>query len=81
MTARVTLGHTGRTLQVSPMMTAGFVIMSVAAVIRVFGPWLRPILAQQSLVTSATLWSLAFALYVLGNFRYLITARPDGKPG
>jgi uncharacterized protein involved in response to NO len=81
MMARVTLGHTGRPLQVSPTMTIAFVAISASALLRVFGPWLRADLTRTALISSATLWSLAFALYVLGNVRSLITPRPDGKPG
>jgi uncharacterized protein involved in response to NO len=81
MMARVTLGHTGRPLQVSSMMTIAFVAISASALLRVFGPWLRADLTRTALISSATLWSLAFALYVFGNVRSLITPRPDGKPG
>jgi uncharacterized protein involved in response to NO len=81
MMARVTLGHTGRSLLVSPMMTIAFVAITGSALLRVFGPWLRVDLTRTALISSATLWSLAFALYVLGNARTLITPRPDGEPG
>ena len=81
MMVRVTLGHTGRPLQVTAMMTAAFVTISASAVLRVFGPWLRADLTRTALISSATLWSLAFALYVLGNARLLTTPRPDGKEG
>jgi uncharacterized protein involved in response to NO len=81
MMARVTLGHTGRPLQVPPMLTFAFVAITGSALLRVFGPWLRADLTRTALISSATLWSLAFALYVIGNARSLTTPRPDGKPG
>lgn len=81
MMVRVTLGHTGRPLQVPPMMTVGFVAITGSALLRVFGPWLRADLTRTALISSATLWSLAFALYVICNARLLITPRPDGKEG
>ena len=81
MMARVTLGHTGRTLQVSPMITVAFFAVTTAALLRVFGPWFRADLTRGVLMTSAGFWSLAFALYVIGNIRILTTPRPDGKPG
>jgi uncharacterized protein involved in response to NO len=81
MMARVTLGHTGRPLQAASMMTVAFIAISASAVLRVFGPWLRADLTRTALISSATLWSLAFAFYVIGNARSLITPRPDGKPG
>jgi uncharacterized protein involved in response to NO len=81
MMARVTLGHTGRPLQVSSMVTIAFVAISASAALRVFGPWLRADLTRTALFSSAALWSLAFALFVLGNARSLLTPRADGKPG
>jgi len=81
MMARVTLGHTGRTLHVSPVITIAFVAITAGALLRVLGPWFRPDLTRSALAVSAGCWALAFALYVLGNARYLVTPRPDGRPG
>jgi len=81
MMARVTLGHTGRPLHVSSLMTVAFAAITCSALLRVFGPWLRADLTRAALISSAGLWSIAFALYVVGNTRSLITPRPDGKPG
>lgn len=81
MMARVTLGHTGRKLQVSPLMTIAFIAITLSAVLRVFGPWFQPQLTRTALIVSAGCWSLAFALYIVVNARYLLTPRPDGKQG
>jgi len=81
MMARVTLGHTGRPLHVSPMMTLAFVAITASAGLRVLGPWIRADLTRGALVISAGCWAVAFGLYVLGNARILVTPRPDGKPG
>jgi uncharacterized protein involved in response to NO len=81
MMARVTRGHTGRSLDLSPMMTVSFLAITASALLRVFGPWLRADLTRTAVVSSAGLWSLAFAIYLVGNARFLITPRPDGKPG
>ena len=81
MMARVTRGHTGRSLDVSPMMTVSFLAITASALLRVFGPWLRADLTRTAVVSSAGLWSLAFALYLVANARFLVTPRPDGKPG
>jgi uncharacterized protein involved in response to NO len=81
MMARVTLGHTGRELRVGPLMTVGFVAITASAMIRVFGPWFRPDLTGTMHASAAGLWALAFVLYVVVNARYLVTPRPDGKPG
>lgn len=81
MMARVTLGHTGRVVAAGSMMTLAFAAVTTAALMRVFGPWFRAELTQNFLVISAGLWSVAFALYVIGNARVLMTPRPDGKEG
>ena len=81
MMARVTLGHTGRPLHVSGMMTLAFVAITTSAALRVLGPWIRADLTRSALIISAGCWALAFGLYVLGNARILLTPRPDGKPG
>ncbi len=81
MMARVTRGHTGRSLDVSPMMTVSFLAITASALLRVFGPWLRADLTRTAVVSSAGLWSLAFSLFLVANARFLVTPRPDGKPG
>jgi uncharacterized protein involved in response to NO len=81
MMTRVTLGHTGRQLHASPVMTIAFGAITVSAVLRVFGPWLRADFTRPVLIASAICWSIAFILYVLGHARILLTPRPDGKPG
>ncbi len=81
MMARVTLGHTGRTLKVSPLITIAFIAITISAVLRVFGPWFQPQLTRTALIVSAGCWSAAFILYVVVNVRYLLTPRPDGKEG
>jgi uncharacterized protein involved in response to NO len=63
------------------MMTVAFAAITGSAFLRVFGPWLRADLTRAALISSAVLWSIAFALYVVVNTRPLITPRPDGKPG
>ncbi len=81
MMARVTLGHTGRPLLVSPLMTIAFFAITASAILRVGGPWMRMDLTKNILIASAALWMLAFALYLAVNTRTLLTPRPDGKPG
>ncbi|MGH8291853.1 MAG: NnrS family protein [Gammaproteobacteria bacterium] len=58
MMTRVALGHTGRAMAAGPFMAAAFVLVSVAAVLRLIGaPGLLP--------TAGVLWALAFAIYFL----------------
>ncbi len=81
MMSRVTLGHTGRLLQVSPAITFAFITITVGAAFRVFGPWFWPQFNRITLTVSAGCWTTAFALFVIFNARNLMTPRPDGKQG
>jgi uncharacterized protein involved in response to NO len=81
MMARVTMGHTGRQIRASHLMTAGFVAITVSALLRVLGPWLRIDLTKPVLISSGIFWSLAFAIYLAVNVRALLGSRADGKPG
>lgn len=81
MMTRVSLGHTGRPLQASALMSAGYLALNLAALLRVFVPWLLPQAYLPALVTAGLLWTLAFALYVWECAPYLLQPRPDGKSG
>ena len=58
-----------------------YVLVSLAAVVRIALPLLAP---EQTLVAvqcSATLWSAGFGLYAVRYWPWLTRARLDGKPG
>jgi uncharacterized protein involved in response to NO len=63
MMSRVALGHTGRPLRAAPVTVMAYVLLGLAAVLRVAGPVL-PALAVLSLDLSGLLWMLSFALFV-----------------
>ncbi len=73
MMARVTLGHTGRPIDAPRLMSLGFVAITVSALLRVLGPWLRIDLTRTALIASGVCWSLAFAIYLAINLRALLT--------
>ncbi|MNT78430.1 NnrS protein [compost metagenome] len=77
MMARVSLGHTGRPLQVPAAIVGAFVLVQLAAVLRIgvvpFSHW--------GLGLSALCWVLAFALFVRHYAPILWAARVDGQPG
>jgi uncharacterized protein involved in response to NO len=78
---RVALGHTGRPLQVHPLIKMAYLLVSAAAVARVFGarvPWIgyRAVIA-----VSAALWMMAFAAFLWVYGPILLSPRVDGKPG
>ncbi len=81
MIARVSLGHTGRLLEPPRSVVLGFVLVSLAAIVRVLFPlanaeWTRP-----ALLVSGTLLASSFVLFLVGYARILVTAREDGKAG
>ena len=60
---RATLGHTGRTLRAGPATLAIYLLVTMAAVLRVAGPYTGHYVAAMSLAGAA--WTAAFALFVL----------------
>ncbi len=81
MMTRTARGHTGRPLTADRFEVACYVLVQLAAAIRVFGGMLLPDIYLTTVVTSATCWSSAFALYAIRYWPVLTRARVDGKPG
>jgi uncharacterized protein involved in response to NO len=80
MMTRTARGHTGRPLRADGWETAMFVLVQLAAVVRVFGGMvLGPYLA--SIQASALLWTAAFGLYAARYWPVLTRPRLDGRPG
>lgn len=78
MIARVTLGHTGRPLQLPAGVRWAFVLFHLGAAARVFLTQTWPLMA---LWLAAGCWALAFALYLWRYAPMLMQARVDGHPG
>lgn len=78
MLARVSLGHTGRPLELPQGFALAFVLLNLAAVLRVFGVGIHYSLA---LWLAAALWTGAFALYLYRYGPMLCRTRADGHPG
>ena len=78
MLARVSLGHTGRPLELPQGFALAFVLLNVAAMLRVFGVGIHYSLA---LWLAAALWTGAFALYLYRYGPMLFRTRVDGHPG
>lgn len=81
MMARVSLGHTGRALRASRSMTVAFALVMLAAAVRVFVPLVDMRVYRASVFVAGTLWTLAFAAFVLDFAPILTSKRVDGKPG
>jgi len=77
MMARVSLGHTGRLLEAPPVVTASFLCIIAAGLVRVAAPIL-PGSQYLTLVTIATVaWSIAFALFLARYWAVLVSPRVD----
>jgi uncharacterized protein involved in response to NO len=76
--SRAALGHSGRPLLAAPLTAAAYVLVSLAAVVRVFGVMIDP---SAGLMLSGLLWSGGFALYVAVYAPICLTPRADGRPG
>ncbi|HPQ25800.1 MAG TPA: NnrS family protein [Gammaproteobacteria bacterium] len=81
MMARVARGHSGRSIDVTRVMTAAFVVMNLAALIRVFGTAWGSATYARWVDLSALLWIVGFALFVWQYASILLRPRVDGKPG
>lgn len=77
MLCRVTLGHTGRDLYASPVTVLAFVLLQIAAVMRVVGAILAPAEIVLWLLVPAVLWSISFVIYLLAYAPMLLAPRPD----
>ncbi len=81
MMTRTARGHTGRPLVADRFEVACYVLVFIAAVIRVFGGMLMPSAYVITVVASGICWSAAFALYAVRYWPVLSRPRLDGKPG
>ena len=81
MMTRTARGHTGRPLTADRFETICYILVQVAAVVRVFGGALLPGIYLTAVITSAICWSSAFALYAIRYWPVLARTRIDGKPG
>lgn len=77
MMARVSLGHSGRPLVPSSLMSIAFAAIQLGALARL----LVPIIGSTGLMLAATGWALAFTLFIACYGRILLSARADGQPG
>jgi uncharacterized protein involved in response to NO len=81
MMTRTARGHTGRPLVADRYEVACYVLILVAAIVRVFGPLVVPPAYVGTVELSALLWSAGYALYAIRYWPVLTRPRLDGRPG
>jgi len=80
MISRVSLGHSGRPLELPPGLVAAYCALVVAALSRALAGML-PHYYLPLLAIAAAAWTLGFALFLYRYLPILTTPRVDGKPG
>ena len=81
MMTRVSLGHTGRLLAASPGMVGSFVLLTLAALVRVVAPFFTVAGYRTSVFVAGGLFTAAFVVFVAVVGPLLIAPRADGKAG
>jgi uncharacterized protein involved in response to NO len=80
VTTRASLGHTGRALVAPRPIVLSYLLITLAAAIRVFGPTIG-IDYLAGMAAAGLLWVGAFLLFVIVYAPILVRPRPDGQPG
>lgn len=78
---RASLGHTGRPLVVDPVIALAYLLLTAAALVRVFGLAILRIAYPEVILVAAFLWTAAFVLFTWIYAPMLLAPRADGKPG
>jgi hypothetical protein len=81
MMTRTARGHTARPLLADGFELAIFVLIQIAALVRVFGGMISPALVLPSMQIAGVFWAVAFGLFALRYWSVLMRPRLDGKPG
>ncbi|OAI14377.1 short-chain dehydrogenase [Methylomonas lenta] len=81
MMARVALGHTGRALKTSNVMAIAFLLINLAAIMRVLFPAILPAWYGGFVLVSTYAWLAAFSLFAFYYLPILVAPRSDGEPG
>lgn len=81
MMSRVSLGHTGRPLEVKPVIALAFVLINIAVLIRVISPIFLLGVYVQLVSYAGILFALSFLPFVWIYIPVLLRTRADGRPG
>jgi uncharacterized protein involved in response to NO len=82
MMSRVSLGHTGRNIDLLPAgLTTSFVLLVLGGISRVFLPILDMDHYVAWIIFSQVLWSIAHLIFIFAYAQILIKPRIDGQFG
>jgi len=81
MMMRSALGHTGRPLVANGLDMSAFLLVQLAAIIRVTAGLFPAGHYQALVIFSGVLWVLAFSIFLLRYLPILMRPRIDGRPG
>jgi uncharacterized protein involved in response to NO len=80
MMTRSALGHTGRALKAGPAEVSAFLLLQIAAIVRIVPGIVWPQYYPEFLAGSAVLWTLAFAIFLMRYWSILTRVRIDQVP-
>lgn len=81
MMTRTARGHTGLPLAAGRSEVAAYVLVQLAAIVRVVGGLAVAGAYRETVIVSGLLWSAAFAIYAVRYWPILTRPRVDGRPG
>lgn len=84
MMTRAGLGHCGRPLIAGPALTTAYVLISLAALARIFGPAVTAGIPGgfiTAMMVSGGLWVAGFGIFVAVMAPLFLRRRADGRPG
>ena len=81
MMARSALGHTGRPLLAGTAEISAFLLLQLAAFIRVVAASFPTESYRYAVLTAGIMWSIAFGIFLIAYFPILTRQRIDGRPG
>jgi len=79
--SRASLGHSGRPLEVAPIMAWSYGLLIAAVLVRVFGASFLPFGYGVTIKLAGGLWIFAWLIYAIVYTPILLRPRLDGKPG
>lgn len=81
MMARVSLGHTGRELKINNAMVIAFILINIAALLRVIVPIFMPDNYLQLIQLAGYIWVLSFIIFLFVYTPVWLKSRIDGREG